>query len=56
MPKKTITLRVAGCDDSTSVDLVVTEEQETFLREVAERVTAAATYQCQPDMKVEDQK
>lgn len=56
MTTKTIKLGVHGCDDSTEVELVVTEEQEAFLRKVAERVTAAAEHGCQPTMEIEDKK
>lgn len=56
MPKKTITLRVDGCDDTTTVYLEVTEEQETFLREVAKQVTATSEYICQPRMRIKDTK
>lgn len=43
---------VDGCDDSTSIDLDMTDEQYLFLRAVDDAITTASTYGCMPKMTV----
>ena len=37
-----------GCDDSTEFELVCTEEQYAFLKEVAKATEVVSTYDCMP--------
>lgn len=39
---------VKGCDDSTEFDLVCTEEQYTFLKELAGATQTVSTFSCMP--------
>jgi hypothetical protein len=48
----TIRLNVQGCDDTTTVDIEVTDEQLAFLRRLAILVAESSTYGCQPTIEV----
>ena len=37
-----------GCDAETELELVCTEEQYSFLRELAKATKAVSTYDCMP--------
>ena len=43
-----IRVTVKGCDDSTEFDLVCTEEQYTFLKELAGATQTVSTFSCMP--------
>ena len=45
-------ITVSGCDDSTEVEGDFTLEEEHLLERVANAVTAAAEYGCQPVMHI----
>lgn len=47
-------ITVSGCDDSTTVTMDVTEPEFEFLRRLAEQITAASSYGCQPRMSLDD--
>lgn len=43
-----------GCDDSTEFELVCTEEQYSFLRELAKATKAVSTFSCMPVIELWD--
>lgn len=43
---------VSGCDDSTEVVLKLTDEQVEFVKGLADEVTKASSYRCQPTMEI----
>ena len=45
-------IEIKGCDASTKLEIKCTEEQFTFLREVAKATKAVSTYSCMPIMKL----
>lgn len=45
-------IAVHGCDDSTYIEKELNEEQFKFLSEVADEITKASTYGCEPTMSV----
>ena len=47
-----IRVTVKGCDDSTEFDLVCTEEQYTFLKELAGATQTVSTFSCMPIIKL----
>lgn len=47
-----ICVTVKGCDDSTEFDLVCTEEQYTFLKELAGATQTVSTFSCMPIIKL----
>lgn len=47
---------VDGCDDSTSIEIELTDEQAETVRNVAERITEASTYGCMPKMSIDEVK
>ena len=46
-------ITVSGCDDSTTIEMELDEEQVKLLKEVADKISEAATYGCMPSMEVE---
>lgn len=46
-----ITLR--GCDDSTSFEMELSDDEANTLRKVSEASKATSTYGCMPIMKIE---
>ena len=46
-------IAVHGCDDSTYIEKELTDEQFKFLLEIADAITKASTYGCEPTMTVE---
>ena len=46
-------IKVSGCDDSTIVDLDLTDEQVATVRMVAAAITAESQFSCMPRMKVD---
>ena len=44
---------VKGCDDSTEFELVCTEEQYTFLKELADATQTVSTFSCMPIVKLQ---
>ena len=44
---------VKGCDDSTEFELVCTEEQYTFLKELAGATQTVSTFSCMPIVKLQ---
>ena len=46
----TVEINVFGCDDATTIQLDVTDEEAAFLDKVAGLITKASTYKCQPTM------
>ena len=47
-----VRVSVVGCDDSTHVEVPVDEKELRFLLELAESITEATTYDCQPRLSV----
>ena len=47
-----IRVTVKGCDDSTEFELVCTEEQYTFLKELAGATQMVSTFSCMPIIKL----
>ena len=45
---------VKGCDDSTDFELVCTEEQYAFLRELAGATQTVSTFSCMPIILLKD--
>lgn len=45
-------IRVSGCDANTIIRKELTEEQARFLVEIADEITDAAGYGCEPTMNV----
>ena len=45
-------VRVSGCDDSTAIEIELTPAEADVVRRVADSVTAASGYQCQPTMTI----
>jgi hypothetical protein len=45
-------ITVSGCDDETTVDLDMTGAEVAFAEKLAEAVTEASEYSCQPKMRV----
>lgn len=45
-------IEIEGCDASTELEIKCTEEQFTFLREVAKATKVVSTYSCMPIMKL----
>lgn len=45
---------VKGCDDSTDFELVCTEEQYAFLRELAGATQTISTFSCMPIIILQD--
>lgn len=43
-----------GCDAETELELVCTEEQYSFLRELAKATKAVSTYDCMPVIELWD--
>ena len=43
---------VKGCDESTEFELVCTEEQYSFLKELAGATQTVSTYSCMPIIKL----
>ena len=43
---------LAGCDESTIVDVDLTDEQHAFLVGLAERFAETSTFDCMPVMKI----
>jgi len=52
--KKLYRVEVEGCDDTTSFDLEMTEEEFTFLSMVAKRCCDESAYVCMPRMYVKE--
>ena len=46
-------VELVGCDDTTEVELEVTEDQRKFLLWVAEKLNTKSTYGCMPVMSVD---
>jgi hypothetical protein len=46
-------ITVTGCDDDNTVDLDLTDAEVTFAKRLAEALTEASQYGCQPRMRVE---
>ena len=44
---------VKGCDDSTEFELVCTEEQYAFLKELAGATQTVSTFSCMPIVKLQ---
>lgn len=44
---------VSGCDDSTIIEIEVSDEELTFIKTLAKKITVASTYSCKPTMQVE---
>lgn len=49
---ETYNICVSGCDDSTEVQMVLSDEEAAVLARVAENITNASTYGCMPTMSV----
>lgn len=47
-----IRVTVKGCDDSTEFELVCTEEQYAFLKELAGATQTVSTFSCMPIIKL----
>lgn len=45
-------ITVSGCDDSTSIEKELTDEQFKLVTEIADAITEASTYGCMPTMYV----
>jgi hypothetical protein len=48
----TYAIKVSGCDDSTTVQVELTDAEVAAVRRVADAVTAASDYGCMPRMRV----
>lgn len=48
----TYSVIVSGCDDSTIVDIELTDVEAATVRRLADLVTAASGYGCQPVMRI----
>lgn len=53
MSKKLYHITVSGCDGETEVDLELTNNEAQTIVRLAEAVTAASTYGCEPRMCIE---
>lgn len=47
-------ISVDGCDDSTHIEMELTEDEAALVRLIAEKITAAAEYGCMPVMRLEE--
>ena len=52
--RKSYRVAVDGCDDSTYVDVLLTEREAALVRQIAEAVTEASSYGCMPTMTLID--
>lgn len=48
----TYDITVTGCDDSTTIQLALTNREFEFIHRVAEATTDASSYDCKPRMSV----
>ncbi|MDG3012405.1 hypothetical protein G4X40_19885 [Rhodococcus sp. D2-41] len=46
------TVAAKGCDDNTRVEIELTDTEAAAVRKVAEAVTAASTYSCEPRLYI----
>jgi hypothetical protein len=51
--KKQYTVKVSGCDDSTSIEIELTQAQFDIVDHIAKEITAASTCICMPRMSVQ---
>lgn len=52
--KKKYRISVHGCDDTTIIEMELTEQEFKLIRTVAIEVTKASTYICMPTMVIEE--
>jgi hypothetical protein len=52
--KKPYKITVSGCDDSTSIVVELTNPERATVEMVAQQITAASTYGCEPSMTITD--
>lgn len=45
-------IRASGCDDSTHVDLDLTDDEAAAVRKVAEAITEASQFGCMPVLSI----
>jgi hypothetical protein len=50
--KKSYRISVNGCDDSTHIELELTDEEFALIDAVARKVTNKSTYLCEPTMSI----
>lgn len=50
--RKVYRVVVSGCDDTTVLDIELTDAEFAAVKRVADAVTAASTYGCEPRMYV----
>lgn len=53
MRSKVYRIYLKGCDDTTSSTFTLTSREAELLRKVAEELTRASEYECQPTMAIE---
>ncbi len=53
---KTYKIGVHGCDDSTEIEMELTETEWTLVRRIARKITETSTYGCMPTMEIEEVK
>lgn len=49
---KKVTISLCGCDDITSIDMEVTEEELEFLHRLSKRSHEVSEYACMPTMEI----
>jgi hypothetical protein len=47
-------ISVHGCDDSTEVEMMLTEVQAAFLKLVAHVICDKSSYKCMPKMEIKE--
>lgn len=47
-------LTINGCDDSTGIEIELTDDQASFVKTLCELFTSASGYQCQPTMSMRE--
>lgn len=45
-------ITVSGCDDHTTIEIELSEEQFNFLSMIAKEITDASKYECMPRMEI----
>ena len=45
-------ISVVGCDDTTSIDIELTESEFILIEKIAAQITSASSYGCMPRMGV----
>lgn len=52
MEKKQYKIEVDGCDDSTSIQMALNQEEFTLVDSIAGQITATSNYGCMPRMTI----